>query len=120
MSGLIEKDPQLNAVVDTQSQRNLLDPSDPNPLVVDTTSGEMEFALDIDNGPEGLMDLAISSDEPWLEPQSARLSLLGGESGACRLKAKAGGDGEFANLLLSWEGTEHLCLFRPFRAQDRT
>jgi hypothetical protein len=104
MSGLVEKDPQLRSVVDSRNGRNLLDPADPNPLVVDVTSGEASFEIAIHNGPEGLMDLAISSDEPWLEPLAARLSLLGGESAPCRLKAKADCDGEFANVLLSWEG----------------
>jgi|GEM_PF-2256817 hypothetical protein len=105
MSGLYEKDPQLTAVIDKQSRRNLLDASDPNPLLVDTSAGKaVRVALQINNGPEGLIDLAISSDEPWLELESNRLTLVGGESKDCIVKVKSDGDSEFANLLLSWEG----------------
>ena len=107
MSVLFEKDPQLASVVDKQSQRNLLDPSNPNPMVVDASAGKaVRFALQINNGPEGLIDLAISCDEPWLVPESNRMTLVGGESKDCIIKASPDGDSEFANLLLSWEGAE--------------
>lgn len=111
MSELHEKDPQLAAVIDKQSRRNLLDNSDPNPLLVDTSAGKaVRVALQINNGPEGLIDLAISSDEPWLELESNRLTLVGGESKDCIFKVKSDGDTEFANLLLSWEGAANtLC-----------
>lgn len=105
MEDLVEKDPQLAAVVDKQSRRNLLDPSDPNPLEVDTTGGSpVRFALELTNGPEGLINLAVSADEPWLEAESNRMTLVGGESGDCIFRAKPDGDSEFANVVFSWEG----------------
>jgi hypothetical protein len=105
MSELHEKDPQLASILDKQSQRNLLDPSNPNPVLVDLEPGKpVRFALEICNGQEGLIDLAISSDEPWLEPESSRLTLVGGESKDCIIRANLEGDAEFANLLFSWEG----------------
>lgn len=50
------------------------------------------------------MDLAISSDEPWLEPTKSRMTLVGGEKVACTCVARPGGDAEFANMPSSWEG----------------
>lgn len=100
-----EKDPQLAGVVDKQSQRNLL--TDPNPLLVDVSRGKgMRFGVRVENGPEGLIELAISSDQPWLQPETTRLTLVGGESGDCIVLAKPEGETEYANLLLSWEGVE--------------
>ena len=100
-----EKDPQLAGVVDKQTQRNLL--ADANPLVVDVSGGkEVRAGVRIDNGPEGLINLAISSDQPWLQPETARLTLVGGESGDCVVLVKPEGDTEYANLLLSWEGIQ--------------
>ncbi len=111
MSELVPKDPQLVGVVDKQSKRNLLDPSNPNPLEIDLSSGNpVRFGLEIENGPEGLIELAISADESWLEPESTRLTLVGGEKGDVICRAKPAGDTPFANLLLSWEGNEQtLC-----------
>lgn len=100
-----EKDPRLAGVIDKQSQRNLL--TDPNPLLVDVSEGnEVRFSVRVDNGAEGVIDLAISSDQPWLQPETSRLMLLGSESGDCIVLAKPGGDTEYANLLLSWEGAQ--------------
>ncbi|MFO7906298.1 MAG: hypothetical protein ACQESR_00935 [Planctomycetota bacterium] len=100
-----EKDPQLAGVVDKQSKRNLL--TDPNPLLVDVSAGKgVRFGVRVDNGPEGLIELAISSDQPWLQPETNRLTLVGDESGDCIVLAKPEGDTEYANLLLSWEGAE--------------
>jgi hypothetical protein len=100
-------DPKLASVRDKQSQRDLLDPSDPSPFVVDTSAGSpVRFGLLIENGPEGLIDLAVSSDEPWLQPEKDRLMLVGGESGDCILTAGPDGEGDCANLVLSWEGSE--------------
>lgn len=111
MSDLVPKDPQLVGVVDKKSKRNLLDPSNPNPLEIDLSGGNpVRFELEILNGPEGLIELAISADESWLEPESQRLTLLGGEKGNMVCKAKPGSDTRFANLLFSWEGNDQtLC-----------
>jgi hypothetical protein len=105
MEDLVEKDPQLAAVVDKQSRRNLLDPANPNPLEVDTSLGSpIRFALEVANGPEGLINLAVSADEPWLEAESNRVTLVGGEKGDCVFRAKPDGNSEFANIIFSWEG----------------
>lgn len=107
MAELSEKDPQLVAVVDVKTDRNLLDPSDPKPLVVDLSNGKANrFSLRIENGPEGLIDLAIAGDQAWLQPETNKLTLVGGENGECIVAAKPDGDGDFATLLLSWEGME--------------
>lgn len=107
MSELTEKDPQLSAVIDTQSGRNLLDPSNPEPLEVDlTTAQSTRFKLSIENGPEGLIELAITADEDWLKPESSRLTLVGGEKHDLILTATGDGDSPFGNLLISWEGNE--------------
>lgn len=107
MSELEESDPQLAAVQDKKTKRNLLDPSDPNPYTVEIPAGKkVRFHLEILNGPEGLIDLAIASDEPWLEPETSRLTLVGGEAGDCIFSAKPQGDTKFANILFSWEGCE--------------
>jgi hypothetical protein len=107
MAELSEKDPQLVAVVDVKTDRNLLDTSNPKPLVVDLSTGKAQrFSLRIENGPEGLIDLAIAGDQPWLQPETNKLTLVGGENGECIVVAKPDGDGEFATLLLSWEGME--------------
>ena len=107
MTELQETDPRLAAVRDKQTGRNLLDPSDPNPLVIDTSAGRaIRFGLVIENGPQGLIDLSITSDESWLVPETKRLTLVGGESGQCIVTAAPDGDAEFANLLLSWQGAK--------------
>lgn len=102
---LIEQDPQLDGVLDKQSRRNLLE--SPDPLVVTPPASKpTRVVLEIKNGQEGLIDLAISSDEPWLCPETSRMTLVGGESGDCALSIAPGGEAEYANLLLSWEGIE--------------
>lgn len=102
---LLEQDPELDGVVDKQSQRNLL--KDTVPLAVDTVPGKpLRIILEIRNGQKGLIDLAITSDEGWLQPEISRLTLVGGESGDCVLSITPEGDTEYANLLLSWEGIE--------------
>ena len=107
MSGLEESDPRLAAVKDKKTKRNLLDPSDPNPYTIEVpTDKKVRFHLEVVNGPEGLIDLAIASDEPWLEPETSRLTLVGGETGDCIFSAKPQGDTKFANILFSWEGCE--------------
>jgi hypothetical protein len=107
MSGLEENDPKLAAVKDKKTRRNLLDPSDPNPYTVEIPVGKkVRFHLEVINGPEGLIDLAIASDEPWLEPETSRLTLVGGEAGDCIFSAKPQGETKFANILFSWEGCE--------------
>lgn len=107
MAELSEKDPQLVAVVDVKTDRNLLDSSDPKPLVVDLSNGKAKrLSLRIENGPEGLIDLAIAGDQSWLQPETQKLTLVGGENGECIVALKPDGDGEFATLLLSWEGME--------------
>jgi formylglycine-generating enzyme required for sulfatase activity len=111
MTELREIDPKLAAVRDAQSGRNLLDPSDPNPLTIDTRAGRpVRFRLVIENGPEGLMDVTIASDESWLQPETRSLTLVGGETGECMLAAESDGDSEFATLLLCWRGTEERTL----------
>ena len=111
MSELVPKDPQLAGVIDKQSQRNLLDPSNPDPLEIDLSGGRpVRFGLEINNGPEGLIEIAVSADEPWLEPESTRLTLVGGEKGDVICKANPSGEAPFANLLFSWEGNDQtLC-----------
>jgi hypothetical protein len=106
-----EKDPHLRAVIDTASQRNLLDPKNPTPLEVNFANGKAaRIGLVIQNSDAGLIDLAISSDEKWVEPERSRLTLPKGASGECHFTAKPDGDSEFANLLFSWEGTSQtLC-----------
>lgn len=107
MAELIEKDPQVAQIVDKNSQRNLLDVTNPNPLSIDCSAGQaVRHALQVVNGPEGLIDLAISADEPWLEVENSKLTLIGGETGDCIIKVKPDGQGEYANLLFSWEGSE--------------
>jgi hypothetical protein len=107
MNDLFEREPKIAAIVDRQTSRDLLDPSDPNPLVVDLVEGaDCRFELEIHNGPEGMIDLAISSDEAWLQPERSRVVLVGGEKSGCKCIARHGGDTEFANLLFSWEGEQ--------------
>lgn len=107
MSELFEKEPKIEAIVDRRSSRDLLDPKDPNPLVLDLADGgDCRFELEVQNGPEGMIDLAISADEAWLEPEQSRVLLVGGEKANCRCVARAGGETEFANLLFSWEGEQ--------------
>ncbi len=102
---LIEQDPELDGVVDRQSQRNLLE--SPEPLVVELPADKpMRIVLEIKNGQEGLIDLAISSDEPWLQPETSRMTLVGGESGNCTVSLSPESEADYANLLLSWEGVE--------------
>lgn len=106
-SELVEKDPQLDAIVDKNSNRNLLDTSNPSPLVIDLTAGKPQrFMLKVENSPAGLIDLSIAADQAWLQPENGRLTLVGGESGECTISAKPEGDGDFATLMFSWEGTE--------------
>ncbi len=103
---MFEKETRLAAVLELQSQRNLLDPSNPIPLVVDARGGKrVRVALQLVNGPEGMMELSIAGDMPWLEPETKRLTLVGGEKGDCIVVVRSDGDGEFGNLLFSWEGT---------------
>ena len=53
-----EKHPRLAAVVDKKSQRTVL--VDTAPLEVDLSAGKaVRVAVTIDNGPEGLVNLAI-------------------------------------------------------------
>ncbi|MDA7928930.1 hypothetical protein N9B54_03120 [Mariniblastus sp.] len=100
-----EKDPQLVAVIEKDSQNNLL--IEPTPMTVDLSEGKgVRFSLRVENGPEGLINLAIDSDQPWLQAEANRMTLVGGESGDCILLAKPEGDSEYANLMLSWEGTQ--------------
>lgn len=102
-----EQDPWLAAVVDRQSGRNLLDPSNPKPLLVNIQAARpVRFTLQLVNGPGAGIDLAISADEPWLEAETNRLTLNRGEHGDCLLIAKPGWDTEFANILFFWEGVE--------------
>ena len=111
MADLIEKDPQIAAVVDKATGRDLLDASNPNPLSIDLTGGKvLRFELGIKNGEEGLIDLAISADEVWLAPEKNRLTLVGSENGAIVFEATPEGDNDFANILFSWEGiNQSLC-----------
>lgn len=101
----------MAAIVDKASKRNLLDPTNPVPMQVNLAGGKpVRFALEIRNGDAGLIDLAISSDEDWVQPEQSRLTLVGGESGECIFSAQPRGESEFANLLFSWEGiTKTLC-----------
>ena len=104
-SKLWEQDPELEAVLDKQSRRNLLEGT--APLVVDTETGKpLRIILEIRNGPKGLIDLAINSDEAWLQPETTRMTLVGGESGDCVLSVTPEGHTEYANLVLAWEGIE--------------
>jgi hypothetical protein len=107
MSELMEIDPRLVAVRDKESGRNLLDPSDPNPLTIDTSEGRpVRFELIVENGPEGLMELTITSDEPWLKSEKNKLTLVGGEKDRCILTAAPEGESEFAILLFTWQGAK--------------
>jgi len=102
---MFEKEPRLMAVLDRQTQRNLLDPSNPMPLVVDAKGSKpVRIGLQLVNGPEGVMDVSIVGDASWLQPETRRLTLLGSEKGDCIVSVHPDGDGEFANLLFSWEG----------------
>lgn len=102
---MYEKEPRLMAVVDRQSQRNLLDPSNPLPLVVDARGTKpVRIGLQLVNGPEGVVDVSIAGDASWLQPETRQLTLLGSERGDCIVAVHPDGDGEFANLLFSWEG----------------
>jgi len=106
-SELIEKDPRLTAIVDKKTSRNLLDSSNPNPLVIDLNEGKAQrFMLLIENSPAGLIDLSIAADQAWLIPEKGKLTLVGGETGECIIKANPDGDGDFASLSFSWEGME--------------
>ncbi len=101
---MIEKDPLIRAIVDP-AHRNLLDPENLDLFEVDISrGGEVKFQLQVENGPEAPIDVEISCDQPWLEPETRLLKLVGGESGQCFFKAKPTGDTEFANVLFSWDG----------------
>ena len=102
-----DRDPELAAIVEPKSRRNILAAAQPEPLAVDTTSGRpVAFVLQMVNGPATGIDLAIAADEPWLEPQTSRVTLHRGQTGECGILARPEGDTEFANLLLFWEGTQ--------------
>jgi hypothetical protein len=102
---MYEKEPRLVAVVERQTQRNLLDPSNPMPIVVDARNGKMvRFALILENGPEGVMNVSVAGDASWLQPETRNLTLLGSEKAECIVGVHPDGEGEFANLLFSWEG----------------
>ncbi len=105
MTELKETDPRLVAVCDKNTNRNLL--ADPTPLTIDMTSGKpVQVALAIKNGPEGLVNLTIASDEPWLVPQTEQLTLVGGENGQLVVTVRPEGNIEYANLLFSWQGVD--------------
>jgi len=109
------KDPNLAAVLDATGERNLLE--DASPLRIDTRAGKpVRVKVKIKNGPEGLINLDISSDQPWLQPESEHLSICGGDSHDCILRAIPSGDGEYANMLLKWAGDkttyQRSCLFQ--------
>lgn len=107
VANLFETDPRLHAVIDKKSRRNLLDHTNPDPLSVNLTGDRsVRFAVQIVNGPEGLIELSIAADTGWLKPETERLTLVGGEKGECIISAQTGGVGEFGNLLFSWEGSK--------------
>ncbi len=102
MSELLEKDPRLARILDA-SKRDLLD--DPHPIEIDTANNRAaRFTLVVENGQEGLIDIEVSADQAWLQPQTRRLQLVGGEKGDCLVAVEPTGEGEFANLKLSWSG----------------
>jgi hypothetical protein len=108
-----ELDAQLATIVDKASGRNLLDPTDPKPLSINVGSGDtVRCSLQIQNGQQGLIDLAIASDQAWLRPETPHLTLVGGEMGECTIATNDKGVGELASLLFSWEGAERT-LSRP-------
>ena len=106
-----EKDPLLAEVRDTKTKRNLL--VDPDPLVVDASQGQpVRFAMEIVNGPEGLIDLDVGSDQTWLQPETKHLSLVGGEKGKCVFKALPEGGAKYGNVTFSWPGAKGATLKR--------
>ena len=107
MNDLYEIDPQLAAVRDVRTSRNLLDPSDPNPLKIELRGNKPEeLVLAVENGPEGMIELSISSDEPWVSPEMENLCLLGSESREIKMSIAAEGEEELANVLFCWEGLD--------------
>jgi hypothetical protein len=106
-----EKDPILAEVRDTKTKRNLL--VDVDPLVVDASQGQpVRFAIEIVNGPEGLIDLEVGSDQEWLQPETKHLSLVGGETGKCVFRALPEGKTKYGNVTFSWPGAKGSTLRR--------
>ena len=106
-----EKDPILAEVRDAKTKRNLL--VDPDPLVVDARQGQaVRFAVEIVNGPEGLIDLDVASDQEWLQAETHHLSLVGGETGRCVFKALPQGKTKYGNVTFSWPGAKGATLKR--------
>jgi hypothetical protein len=104
MALLIEKDPNLAAIIDPKTSRNLQ--NDPNPVVeaILLPGGSVTISLCIENSWEAPLDLTVSADQEWLDPRTRTLSLMGGETGECHLIVQAKGKDEFANLCFSWKG----------------
>ena len=104
VSELYEIDSQLAAVREPGTRRNLLDPGDPNPLKVEMQPNSPALVtLEIENGPEGLIELTISADEPWVSPESGTFCLLGSESRPFKVTIKPEGEEDIANLLFCWD-----------------
>ena len=102
---LFEQEPQLDAVRDKQSRRNLLVTGEA--LIVPTSKDTTATVLEIVNGPQGLIDVEIRSDQAWLRPTNTRMELLGGETRDLTIWIDPKGETENANLFLSWNNHAH-------------
>jgi hypothetical protein len=108
MSELHKKEPELVSILDPTTWRSLLD--DPHPIEVDTSSGTaMVFHLVVVNGPEAPIELHVTADQGWLQPQTHRLLLAADEKGSVEVIAQPDQGAEFANLCLSWQSSIDTC-----------
>jgi hypothetical protein len=103
MADLVEKDPRLSRIIDPRTSVSLLDDAHPVEAVIEKVAS-VTMSVRIEAGLEAPIELAVSSDQEWLEPRSRSLTLMGGETADCPFVVHARGVGEFANLCFSWNG----------------
>jgi len=103
MADLVEKDPRLSRIIDPRTSVSLLDDAHPVEAVIEK-GASVTVSVRIENGLEAPIELAVSSDQEWLEPRSRNMTLMGSETADCPFVVHARGVGDFANLCFSWNG----------------
>jgi hypothetical protein len=108
MSDLNKKEPKLASILDPTTWRSLLD--DPHPIEVDTSNGTVvPFNLVVVNGPDVPIEMHITADQSWLQPQTHRLLLAEDEKGTVEVIAQPDPGTEFGNLCFTWQSGINIC-----------